>query len=134
MDIIIGILIWQTVTFLVCLITSRKSTNRSITAMCGMGTWSLILIGLNRLVEGVAQVIRNARYKALMVDTNGQLCYCESNQADHYLDKGYNFATKLRNKYTPQDGWRKDDCPIGMISLRYVPIQIIKKENAYQLK
>lgn len=131
LGLIVGLVAWHTVTFIVCLVSDQ---NEDVTALCGMGIWSLLCFVFGRLVGAILTAFKHARYKAILIDSDKRYCYCNSKEADDYIEKSYNFARDIADRYTPADGWRKRDCVCGHVNLRYCPMKVIKEVGAYKLK
>lgn len=135
MDIIIGIvigaLIWQLVVVFAYLLSHH---NEDTTIIWGMGVWRLISYYGSMPFYYFGKWLEKKKYVAMLIDTNGTPCYCESKDVPEMLIKaGYTWNNKLRDKYTQKDGWKKDHCVCGGINLRYTPIKIAKAEGAYKV-
>ena len=128
-----------------CILYLATKNNEGVLAFWGGG----ILCGISNLVAAIIYYIRKAThtkfFKALLVDKNGKLYYCESKQADdirfdvaEYKDLDLKFARNIVEKYTIKDGWRKSDCDKmcneWTLSARYTPIKICKTEGAEYIK
>ena len=128
-----------------CALYLATKKNEEVLAFWGGG----ILCGISNLVTAIIYYIRKAThtkfFKALLVDKDGKLYYCESKQADdirfdvaEYKDLDLKFAREIVEKYTINDGWRKSDCGKmndgWVLSARYTPIKICKAEGAEYIK
>lgn len=133
-----GAVLWQLCTLIFYFIW-QEDEDKALTASSGLvGGVLLLVIKLTNICKSWW---RRAHFKAALVDKDGKLCYCESRDADFYVmavadeeNKAlYNWARHLRDKYTVSDGWRDRDCRMGVISLIYTPIKVLKAEGAYRL-
>ena len=95
-----------------------------------------ILYVIISVIRKVVKVYRKANYKALLRDSNGKLCYCNSSdEPDKLVGNGYTWATDLQGIYTFKDGWRKEDRVFdNIINIRYSPIKKVKELGAYKIK
>lgn len=128
---IVGVIVWQIASLIFCFIW-QEDEDKFIVAVTGLiGSLCLVVF---KVVDKIKATYGHYKYKAALVDNEGKLCYCESNEADNYTQSNqYFWAFYLRDKYTIEDGWRRQDCWVGTISLRYAPIKVLKAEGAYRL-
>ena len=105
-------------------------------AYVACGVPAAILYVIISVIRKVMKAHRKANYKALLRDSNGNLCYCNSSdEPDELVNNGYTWATDLREIYTLKDGWKKEDCAFGdTINIRYSPIKKVKELGAYEVK
>ena len=128
---IIGIVVWQFASLIFCFLWQEDEDKY---VMATTGLIGGLCLGLIKIVEKIKTFYGHKMYKAALVDNEGKLCYCESKDADEYTQAGqYSWAFYLRNKYKIEDGRRRTDCWVGTISLRYVPVKVLKAEGAYRL-
>ena len=124
-----------------CVLYLATKNNEGVLAFWGGG----IICGISNLVAAIIYSIRKIThrkyFKALLVDENGKLYYCESRNADDIrFDRDLKFAREIVDTYTINDGWRKSDChnyggSIGWeLSARYTPIKICKAVGAEYIK
>lgn len=114
---------------------SDKIKNETTVNNLMLGAWGILLWTVITAGQTVHSIYSKRNYKALMVDPNGELCYCNSSKEPEWLMEydEYEFARDLRHNYKPEDGWRKRDCTFGMVSMRYVPKHVLEKEQAYEV-
>lgn len=128
-----------------CLLYLVTNNNEEILALWGGGIVCAISNGIAALVYFIRRVTHKKFFKALLVDKNGKLYYCESEWADdiifdieEYKDLELKFARHIVEKHTINEGWRKSDCHKlcgnWILSARYTPIKICKAEGAEYLK
>lgn len=114
---------------------NNKIKDESVMGTLVTGIWGIILWVVVTIWEKVHSSWKNRNFKALMVDPDGELCYCNSSKEPEWLMEydDYKFARGLDDKYTIADGWRKSDCFMNMVNIRYTPKHILEKEQAYQV-
>ena len=100
------------------------------------GVPAAVLYVIISVIRKVMKAYRKANYKALLRDSNGNLCYCNSSdEPEELVNNGYTWADDLREIYTLKDGWKKEDSVFGdTINIRYSPIKKIKELGAYEVK
>ena len=105
-------------------------------AYVACGVPAAILYVIISVIRKVVKAYRKANYKALLRDSDGKLCYCNSSdEPEELVNNGYTWADDLRETYTIKDGWKKEDCVFGnTINIRYSPIKKIKELGAYEVK
>ncbi len=105
-------------------------------AYVACGVPAAILYVIVSVVRKIKKAHKKANYKALLRDSNGNLCYCNSSdEPEELVNNGYTWADDLREIYTIKDGWKKEDCVFGdTINIRYSPIKKIKELGAYEVK
>ena len=105
-------------------------------AYVACGVPAAILYVIVSVIRKIKKAYRKANYKALLRDSNGNLCYCNSSdEPDELVNNGYTWAIDLNKVYTLEDGWRKEDCAFGnTINVRYSPIKKVKELGAYEVK
>ena len=105
-------------------------------AYVACGVPAAILYVIISVIRKVMKAYRKANYKALLRDSNGNLCYCNSSdEPEELVGNGYTWATDLQETYTLKDGWRKEDSVFGdIINIRYSPIKKVKELGAYEVK
>jgi hypothetical protein len=120
-----------------CIIYLATKNNEGILAYWGAGILCLFTNAITAIIYGIRKATHRKYFKALLVDEEGKLYYCESRNADDIrFDRDLKFARETVNKYTINDGWRKSDChnwggSIGWeLSARYTPIKICKAVGA----
>ena len=130
--VIITVLAVQLVNTIVALIMSDEEKFAYVA--CGVPAAILSVIAL--VVRKIKKAHRKASYKALLRDSDGNLCYCNSSdEPEELVNNGYTWATDLREIYTLKDGWKKEDCAFGdTINIRYSPIKKVKELGAYGVK
>ena len=130
--VIITVLAVQLVNTIAALIMSDEEKFAYVA--CGVPAAILSVIALT--VRKIKKAHREANYKALLRDSDGNLCYCNSSdEPDELVNNGYTWAIDLNKVYTLEDGWRKEDCAFGnTINVRYSPIKKIKELGAYEVK
>jgi hypothetical protein len=128
---IIGIIVWQFASLIFCFLW-QEDEDKYVMATTGLvGGLCLAVI---KVVDKIKAAYGQYNYKAALVDSEGKLCYCESREADDYIQSNqYFWAFYLRDKYVIEDGWRRQDCWVGKISLRYTPVKVLRAEGAYRL-
>ena len=124
-----------------CALYLATKNNEEVLAFWGGGILCLFSNGISAVIYGIRKVTHRKYFKALLVDENGKLYYCESKDADDIrYDRDFKFAREIVKKYTINDGWRKSDChnwggSVGWeLSARYTPIKICKAEDAEYIK
>ena len=131
LGIMIGALAWQLVTVFAYLLSKE---DEDIAAIWGMGFWRLLIYGCSIPLYYFSEWVKTKRYVAMMIDIDGNPCYCKSeDEPDILMNIGYKFNTVLRDKYTQQNGWKKDHMVCGIVNVRYTPIKIAKIERAYKI-
>lgn len=104
-------------------------------AYVACGVPAIIVVAIGLVFEQIMKAYRRTHYKALLKDSEGRLCYCNSiDEPDELVHNGYEWPHDLTKVYSIEDGWRKDDCVMNTINLRYTPIKIIKELGAYEIK
>ena len=105
-------------------------------AYVACGVPAAILYVIISVIRKVVKAYRKANYKALLRDSDGKLCYCNSSdEPEELVNNGYTWAEDLREIYTLKDGWKKEDCAFGdIINIRYSPIKKLKELGAYEVK
>ena len=105
-------------------------------AYVACGVPAAVLYVIISVIRKIKKAHRKANYKALLRDSNGNLCYCNSSdEPDELVNNGYTWAIDLREIYTLKDGWKKEDCAFGdTINIRYSPIKKVKELGAYEVK
>ena len=124
-----------------CILYLATKENEEVLAYWGAGIICLFTNGISAIIFGIRKATHRKYFKALLVDENGKLYYCESNEADDFrCDRDLKFAKEIVKTYTINDGWRKSDChnwggDIGWeLTSRYVPIKICKAVGAEYIK
>ena len=83
-------------------------------AYVACGVPAAVLYVIISVIRKIKKAHRKANYKALLRDSNGNLCYCNSSdEPDELVNNGYTWAIDLREIYTLKDGWKKEDCAFG---------------------
>ena len=105
-------------------------------AYVACGVPAAILYVIVSVVRKIKKAYRKANYKALLRDSDGKLCYCNSSdEPEELINNGYSRAAETTEIYTLKDGWKKEDCAFGdTINIRYSPIKKIKELSAYEVK
>ena len=105
-------------------------------AYVACGVPAAILYVIISVIRKVMKAYRKANYKALLRDSNGNLCYCNSSdEPEELVNNGYTWAEDLREIYTLKDGWKKEDWVFGdIINIRFSPIKKLKELGAYEVK
>ena len=105
-------------------------------AYVACGVPAAILYVIISVIRKVMKAYRKANYKALLRDSDGKLCYCNSSdEPEELVNNGYTWADDLREIYTFKDGWKKEDSAFGdTINIRYSPIKKVKELGAYEVK
>ena len=105
-------------------------------AYVACGVPAAVLYVIVSIVRKAMKAYRKANYKALLRDSDGKLCYCNSSdEPEELVNNGYTWAADLREIYTFKDGWKKEDCAFGdTINIRYSPIKKVKELGAYEVK
>ena len=100
------------------------------------GVPAIILCIIVSAFYKITKIYKKANYKALLRDSDGNLCYCNSSdEPDELVGNGYTWATDLKEIYTFKDGWRKEDSVFdNIINVRYSPIKKVKELGAYEVK
>lgn len=100
------------------------------------GVPAIILCIIVSAFYKITKIYKKANYKALLRDSDGNLCYCNSSdEPEELINNGYTWADDLREIYTIKDGWKKEDCVFGdTINIRYSPIKKVKELGAYKIK
>jgi hypothetical protein len=123
-----------------CIIYLATKNNEEILAFWGAGILCLFTNAITAIIYGIRKITHRKYFKALLVDEEGKLYYCESKDADDIrCDRDLRFARAIVEKYTINDGWRKSDCMKSFgekweLSARYTPIKICKAEGAEYIK
>ena len=124
-----------------CILYLATKNNEGVLAYWGAGILCLFTNAITAIIFGIRKITHRKYFKALLVDENGKLYYCESKEADDIrYDRDLKFAREIVDKYTINDGWRKSDChnwggSIGWeLSARYTPIKICEAVGAKYIK
>lgn len=124
-----------------CILYHATKNNEEILAYWGAGILALFTNAISAIIYGIRKITHRKYFKALLVDEEGKLYYCESKDADDIrYDHNLKFARKIVDTYTINDGWRKTDCHNWKgdrgweLSARYTPIKICKAEGAEYIK
>ena len=124
-----------------CILYLATKNNEEVLAFWGAGILCLFSNGITAIIFYIRKALHKRNFKALLVDKEGNLYYCESNEADDFrCDLDLEFARETVDKYTINDGWKKSDCTNWgdgkgwVLSARYTPIKICKAEGAEYIK
>lgn len=122
-----------------CAIYLATKNNETILAYWGAGILCLISNGVTAIIYVIRKALHKKNFKALLVDKEGNLYYCESNKADDFIyDLNLKFAREVVAKHAINDGWRKSDCNKmnngWVLSARYCPKKVCIAEGAKELK
>lgn len=123
-----------------CILYLATKSNEEVLAYWGAGILCLFTNAITAIIYGIRKITHRKYFKALLVDEEGKLYYCESKDADDIrCDRDLKFARAIVEKYTINDGWRKSDCHHSFgekweLSARYTPIKICKTEGAEYIK
>ena len=123
-----------------CILYLATKNNEEVLAFWGAGILCLFTNAISAIIYGIRKATHRKYFKALLIDENGKLYYCESRNADDIrFDLDLKFAREIVDKYTINDGWRKSDCRHSFgekweLSARYTPIKICKAEGAEYIK
>lgn len=124
-----------------CVLYLATKNNETVSAYWGLGILCLFTNAIATIIYGIRKATHRKYFKALLVDENGKLYYCESRNADDIrCDHNLKFAREIVDTYTINDGWRKSDChnwggSVGWeLSARYTPIKICKAVGAEYIK
>lgn len=122
-----------------CILYLATKNNEEVLAFWGGGILCLISNGITAIIFYIRKALHKRNFKALLVDKEGNLYYCESNEADDFrCDLDLEFARETVNKHSINDGWRKSDCnKMGndwVLSARYCPKKVCIAEGAKELK
>lgn len=130
LGLVVGILVWQFVVLIFCFIWQDE--DKAIVASAGIV--GEVFLGIMAICKLLKKLYRRSYYKAALIDFDGRLCYCQSSEMNYWVDRGYSKAAYLRDIYAVEDGWCRKDCSWPDVpNLRYTPLKILKKENAYKL-
>lgn len=123
-----------------CFLYLVTKNNETVAAYWGLGILCLFTNAIATIIYGICKATHRKYYKALLVDEEGKLYYCESKKADDIrCDRNLKFAREIVDTYSINDGWRKSDCKkffdeTWMLSARYTPIKICKAVGAEYIK
>lgn len=122
-----------------CILYLATKNNEEVLAFWGAGIICLFTNGITAIIFGIRKALHRKYFKALLVDENGKLYYCESKESDDIrYDRDLRFARAIVDTYTINDGWRKSDChkicDKWELSARYTPIKICKAVGAEYIK
>lgn len=122
-----------------CILYLTTKENEGVLAYWGAGILCLFSKGISGIIHGIRKALHRRNFKALLVDKEGNLYYCESNKADDFrCDLDLRFAREIVDKHTIGDGWRKSDCRklcnAWILSARYCPKKVCIAEGAKELK
>lgn len=123
-----------------CVLYLATKNNEEVLAYWGAGILCLFSNAITAIIYGIRKTTHRKYFKALLVDEEGKLYYCESKNADDIrYDHNLKFAREIVEKYTINDGWRKSDCDNRLsdewiLSARYTPLKICKAEGAEYIK
>ena len=123
-----------------CILYLATKKNEEILAYWGAGILCLFTNAITAIIYGIRKITHRKYFKALLVDEEGKLYYCESKNADDIrCDHNLKFAREIIDTYTINDGWRKSDCSHSFedkwtLSARYTPIKICKAVGAEYIK
>ena len=122
-----------------CALYLATKNNEEVLAFWGAGILCLFTNAITAIIYGIRKATHKKFFKALLVDEEGKLYYCESKDADDIrCDHNLKFAREIVDTYTINDGWRKSDCNHDTtkweLSARYTPIKICKAEGAEYIK
>ena len=124
-----------------CILYLATKNNEGVLAYWGAGILCLFTNAITAIIYGIRKITHRKYFKALLVDEEGKLYYCESKDADDIrFDRNLKFAREIVDRYTINDGWRKSDCHNWggskgwELSARYTPIKICKAESAEYIK
>lgn len=122
-----------------CILYLATKNNEEVLAFWGAGIICLFTNGITAIIFGIRKALHRKYFKALLVDENGKLYYCESKESDDIrYDRDLKFARAIVDTYTINDGWRKSDChkicDKWELSARYTPIKICKAVGAEYIK
>ena len=99
-----------------------------------MGVWGLLLIGISKVYRFIAHFIKVRKYVAMIIDPQGNPCYCKDNEAFILVEGAdYKWNYSIQKKYKIEDGWKKDYCSFDVPNIKYTPLKIAKAEGAYKI-
>ena len=123
-----------------CFLYLVTKENEEVLAYWGAGILCLFTNAITAIIYGIRKITHRKYFKALLVDEEGKLYYCESKDADDIrCDHNLKFARETVDTYTINDGWRKSDCQkifdeAWILSARYTPIKICRAVGAEYIK
>ena len=123
-----------------CILYLATKNNEGVLAYWGAGILCLFTNAITAIIYGIRKATHRKYFKALLVDEEGKLYYCESRNADDIrFDRDLKFAREIVDTYTINDGWRKSDCHKEFedkwtLSARYTPVKICKAVGAEYIK
>ena len=122
-----------------CILYFATKKNEDTLVYWGAGILYLIFNSIAIIIHSIRKALHKKNFKALLIDKEGNLYYCESNKADDFrCDLDLEFARKIVDKYTIDNGWRKSDCDKTnkgwILSARYCPKKVCIIEGAKKLK
>lgn len=123
-----------------CILFFATKQNEEVLAYWGGGILCAISNGVTAIIYGIREALHRRNFKALLVDKEGNLYYCDYKRADDFrCDLDLEFAREIVDKYTINDGWRKSDCnnfldENWILSARYCPKKVCIAEGAKELK
>ena len=127
---LVGAVVWQLVTLAVYQLTDDEEKS----AICGMFAPWVVIAVFCTLIKSLWKAWRTRNFKAWLIDPAGNFCYCNSSNEPEWLGMlGYKFAHEIREQYSFEDGWRQQDNAMGVINVRYSPIDKLKERGAYQV-
>lgn len=125
---LVGALVWQLVTLTIYQLTDDEEKS----AICGMLVPWIVIAVFCTFTKSLWKRWRKQNFKAWLVDPVGNFCYCNSSDEPEWLGMlGYKFAHEIRKQYGFEDGWRKQDACMGVINVRYSPIDKLRERGAY---
>ena len=121
-----------------CVLYLATKNNEEILAFWGGGILCAISNGVTAIIYFIRKATHKKFFKALLVDKDGNLYYCDSNRADDFrCDLDLEFAREIVDKHSIEDGWRKSDCNKmsdgWVLSARYTPIKVCIAEGAKKI-
>ena len=127
--ILVGVLTWQLITMIVAIIVEDEVCQSLIV---GGGIPACIVMGFCWCCRKAIKAIDGRKYVSMLIK-DGEAWYCTSNNdmcSKLILIYDYQWNEAFGKKHKPEDGWRKRDCFLNCVNIRYTPIKIAKAEGA----
>lgn len=126
--IVVGILIWQFLTFLTALVTKEDEFP---ILMVGAGIFGIITKLISNLARKIEDIKRFDGTKSLIIDSCGDIFNCDPNKANKLVGNSYEFVDydrHLKNKF-PRDLWSVEFRNCGELppNVRYCPKEVWMK-------
>lgn len=126
--IIVGIFMWQFITFLTAIITNQDEMP---ILMVGTGIFGITTRIISKIIYKIKHAERFKGTRSLIINSCGDIFNCDPSRASKLVGNGYEFVNyneKLKDRF-PKELWKEEFRNSGEISpnVRYCPKEVWMK-------